>query len=230
MVNLMTASVQTAFQSLLKARSFARSFARRLVTLAGTCVIALGLSGTALAQVEAPDALIKRVSTETLEKIQKDPELAAGDVKKINALIDQSIMQHVNFQRMTSLAVGRAWRTATPDQQKQLQAEFRTLLVRSYATAFSAGKDRTVRMKPLRAAATDTDVTVTSELVPKRGEPTPVGYRLEKLADGWKVYDLNVLGVWLVDNYRNQFSQEINAKGVDGLIKSLSDKNKTFGG
>ena len=224
MVNLMTATVQTATQS----PRMATSFGRRLVLLAGACLFALGVSNNAMAQQEAPDALIKRVSTETLDKIQKDPELAAGDVKKINALIDQSIMQHVNFQRMTALAVGRAWRTASPEQQKQLQAEFRALLVRSYATAFSAAKDRTVRIKPLRAEATDTDVTVNSELVPKRGEPTAVGYRLEKLADGWKVYDLNVLGVWLVDNYRNQFSQEINAKGVDGLIKSLSDKNKSF--
>ncbi len=175
---------------------------------------------------EAPEALIKRVSTTALERIQKDPELAAGDVKKINVMIDQVIMPHVNFQRMTSLAVGRSWRTATPDQQKQLLTEFRALLVRSYANAFAAGKDRTIRVKPVRMEAADTEVTVNSELVPKRGEALAAGYRLEKAADGWKAYDVNILGVWLVDNYRNQFSQEIAAKGIDGLIKSLSDKNK----
>ena len=194
------------------------------------CLVTLGFSTGALAQQEAPELLIKRVSTEVLDKIQKDPDLAAGDIKKINALIDQSVAQHVNFQRMTALAVGRGWRSATPDQQKQLQTEFRTLLIRSYATAFSAAKDRTVKVKPMRSEAADTDVIVNSELVPKRGEAVAVGYRMEKSAEGWKVYDLNILGVWLVDNYRNQFTQEVNAKGIDGLIKSLTDKNKAFAG
>jgi phospholipid transport system substrate-binding protein len=175
---------------------------------------------------EAPDALIKRLSTEALERISKDPELAAGDIKKINAMIDQVVMPSVNFQRMTALAVGRSWRSATPEQQKQLMTEFRALLVRSYANAFALAKDRTVRLKPLRMEPADTEVTVYSELVPKRGEATPVGYRLEKTGDTWKAYDVNVLGVWLVDNYRNQFSQEINAKGIDGLIKALAEKNK----
>jgi phospholipid transport system substrate-binding protein len=188
---------------------------------------ALVTSTAALAQAqEAPEALIKRVSGEALERIQKDPELAAGDIKKINTMIDQVIMPHVNFQRMTALAVGRSWRSATPEQQKQLQAEFRSLLVRSYANAFASAKDRTIRMKPGRMEAADTEVTVNTELVPKRGDPVTVGYRLEKAADGWKAYDVNILGVWLVDNYRNQFTQEINAKGVDGLIKSLIEKNK----
>jgi phospholipid transport system substrate-binding protein len=188
---------------------------------------ALVTSTAALAQAqEAPEALIKRVSGEALERIQKDPELAAGDIKKINTMIDQVIMPHVNFQRMTALAVGRSWRSATPEQQKQLQAEFRSLLVRSYANAFASAKDRTIRMKPVRMEAADTEVTVNTELVPKRGDPVTVGYRLEKAADGWKAYDVNILGVWLVDNYRNQFTQEINAKGVDGLIKSLIEKNK----
>jgi phospholipid transport system substrate-binding protein len=182
---------------------------------------------SAMAQAqEGPEALIKRVSGEALDRIQKDPELAAGDIKKINTMIDQVIMPHVNFQRMTALAVGRSWRSATPEQQKQLQSEFRSLLVRSYANAFAAAKDRTIRVKPVRMEAADTEATVNTELVPKRGDPVTVGYRLEKAADGWKAYDVNILGVWLVDNYRNQFTQEINAKGVDGLIKSLVEKNK----
>lgn len=184
-------------------------------------------STSAVAQAqEGPEALIKRVSGEALDRIQKDPELAAGDIKKINVMIDQVIMPHVNFQRMTALAVGRSWRSATPEQQKQLQSEFRSLLVRSYANAFAAAKDRTIRVKPVRMEVADTEVTVNTELVPKRGDPVAVGYRLEKGADGWKAYDINILGVWLVDNYRNQFTQEINAKGVDGLIKSLAEKNK----
>jgi phospholipid transport system substrate-binding protein len=184
-------------------------------------------STSVLAQAqEGPEALIKRVSGEALDRIQKDPDLAAGDIKKINLMIDQVIMPHVNFQRMTALAVGRSWRSATPEQQKQLQTEFRSLLVRSYANAFAAAKDRTIRVKPVRMEAADTEATVNTELVPKRGDPVTVGYRLEKAADGWKAYDVNILGVWLVDNYRNQFTQEINAKGVDGLIKSLAEKNK----
>jgi phospholipid transport system substrate-binding protein len=194
-----------------------------LVAFTGTALV----STAALAQApEGPEALIKRVSSEALDRIQKDPELAAGDIKKINTMIDQVIMPHVNFQRMTALAVGRSWRSATPEQQKQLQSEFRSLLVRSYANAFAAAKDRTIRVKPVRMEATDTEATVNTELVPKRGDPVAVGYRLEKAADGWKAYDVNILGVWLVDNYRNQFTQEINAKGVDGLIKSLIEKNK----
>jgi phospholipid transport system substrate-binding protein len=190
------------------------------------CLVLLGGLTHAASAQEAPDALIKRVSTDALDRIAKDPELAAGDLKKINAMIDQVVMPHVNFARMTSLSVGRAWRSATPEQQKQLQNEFRTLLVRSYANAFALAKDRTIRMKPVRMEASDTEVTVNSELVPKRGEATAIGYRLEKTPDGWKAFDVNILGVWLVDNYRNQFSQEINAKGIDGLIKSLAEKNK----
>jgi phospholipid transport system substrate-binding protein len=201
------------------------------LTLSGASVAtftgAMFISSSAMAQAqEGPEALIKRVSGEALDRIQKDPELAAGDIKKINTMIDQVIMPHVNFQRMTALAVGRSWRSATPEQQKQLQSEFRSLLVRSYANAFAAAKDRTIRVKPVRMEAADTEATVNTELVPKRGDPVTVGYRLEKAADGWKAYDVNILGVWLVDNYRNQFTQEINAKGVDGLIKSLAEKNK----
>jgi phospholipid transport system substrate-binding protein len=207
-------------------RAAALGLAISSVSLA-TFTGAMLTSTSVLAQAqEGPEALIKRVSGEALDRIQKDPDLAAGDIKKINLMIDQVIMPHVNFQRMTALAVGRSWRSATPEQQKQLQTEFRSLLVRSYANAFAAAKDRTIRVKPVRMEAADTEATVNTELVPKRGDPVTVGYRLEKAADGWKAYDVNILGVWLVDNYRNQFTQEINAKGVDGLIKSLAEKNK----
>jgi phospholipid transport system substrate-binding protein len=201
-----------------------RLFATVLATIAATA--ALGFSAPSFAQ-EAPDALVKRISTEALELIAKDPDLAAGDMKKINVMIDKVVLPNVDFQRMTALSVGRAWRQATPEQQKNLMTEFRVLLLRSYSNAFAAAKDRTVKMRPVRMDG-DNEATVYSELVPKRGEATPVGYRMEKTPDGWKAYDINVLGVWLVDNYRNQFAEEIKAGGVDGLIKSLAAKNATF--
>jgi phospholipid transport system substrate-binding protein len=200
--------------------------ARRVVLSVLMAAGALTLVSPANAQ-EAPDVLVKRISTEALELISKDPELAAGDLKKINAMVDKVILPHVNFQRMTALSVGRGWRTATPEQQKSLMSEFRALLLRSYSNAFAAAKDRTVKMRPVRMDG-ETEATVFTELAPKRGEGTPVGYRMEKVADGWKAYDINVLGVWLVDNYRNQFNQEITAGGIDGLIKALTAKNAAF--
>ncbi len=199
----------------------------RLVLVAATVTASFMAVGSASAQ-EAPDALIKRVTTEAVERIGKDPELSSGNVKKINDLVETLVMPHVNFKKMTALAVGRSWRGATPEQQTQLMSEFRVLLVRTYANAFTYAKDRTVKVKPMRSEAADTEVVVNTELVGKRGEPTAIGYRMEKTPEGWKAYDVNVVGVWLVDNYRNQFGQEINAKGVDGLIKSLADKNKEF--
>jgi phospholipid transport system substrate-binding protein len=175
---------------------------------------------------EAPDALIKRVSKEVLDRLNKDPEIQAGNMKKLSDFVDIGIMPHVNFQKMTALTVGRNWRSASPEQQKQLMTEFRMVLLRTYSTAFASAKDKTVRIKPVRMAADDTDVVVNSEILAKRGDPIPVGYRLEKVAEGWKIYDVSVLGSSLVDTYRNQFAQEINAKGIDGLIKSLAEKNK----
>jgi phospholipid transport system substrate-binding protein len=200
--------------------------ARRLFVSTLLAIGTLAVSTPSFAQ-ETPDVLVKRISTEALEQIAKDPDLAAGDLKKINVMIDKVVLPHVNFQRMTALSVGRAWRSATTEQQKSLMVEFRALLTRSYSNAFAAAKDRTVKMRPVRMDG-DTEATVFSELMPKRGEGTPVGYRMEKTADGWKAYDINVLGVWLVDNYRNQFNQEITAGGVDGLIKSLAAKNATY--
>lgn len=193
-----------------------------------TILAALCLLPAAQAVAEAPDALIRRLSTDIIDRIKSDKDLQAGDFRRLSDLVDATVMPHVNFQRMTSLAVGRNWRSASPEQQKQLMTEFRALLLRTYSGALSSVKDQSVRMKPLRADPADTDVVVRSEVVQPRGEPIQLDYRLEKAGDGWKIYDVNVLGVWLVENYRNQFSQEIGAKGIDGLIKSLSDKNKAF--
>ncbi len=182
----------------------------------------------AFAADEAPDAMVKRLSADLLETIKNDKAIQAGDASKVMALVDEKILPNMNFQRMTASAVGRSWRQATPEQQKRLQDEFKTLLVRTYSGALARVKDQTIALKPLRAAPEDTEVIVRSE-VRGRGDPIQLDYRLEKAsapATGWKIYDLNVLGVWLVETYRGQFSEEINAKGIDGLINSLSERNK----
>ncbi len=191
----------------------------------GLCAAMVG-SAWAQAAAEAPDALIKRLSVDVLETIKTDKAIQAGDISKVIALVDSKIMPSVNFQRMTASAVGRSWRSATPEQQKRLQEEFKTLLVRTYSGALAEVRDQTIAMKPLRAAAGETDVVVRSE-IRGAGEPIALDYRLEKTDAGWKIYDLNVASIWLVETYRSQFGQEINASGVDGLIKKLSERNKS---
>ncbi|MGJ7612299.1 MULTISPECIES: MlaC/ttg2D family ABC transporter substrate-binding protein [unclassified Variovorax] len=180
---------------------------------------------------ETPDALVKRISTDVLDTIKSDKSIKSGDVNKIMLLVDSKIMPNVNFQRMTSSAVGPAWRTATPEQQKRLQDEFKTLLVRTYAGALDQVSDQAVTVRPFRGSPDDADVLVRTE-VKGRGDPVQLDYRLEKTPGqgaGWKVYNLNVLGVWLVDTYRTQFSQEINKSGIDGLIAALAARNKGNG-
>ena len=180
----------------------------------------------ARAAEEAPDALIKRVSNEVLDKIKSDKSIQAGDLNKIISLVDSQVMPNVNFTRMTASAVGRNWRQATPEQQKRLQDEFKILMVRTYSGALAQVKDQVINVKPLRAAPEDTEVIVRTEVL-RRGDPIQLDYRMEKSATGWRIYDLNVLGIWLVETYRTQFAQEINANGVDGLIASLSQRNKS---
>jgi len=184
--------------------------------------------GTASAALAAPDALVKTLSEDVLASIRKDPTLQSGDIARLNALVDEKILAHVNFEKMTRLAVGRGWRDASPEQRQALTREFRALLVRTYAGAVSTAKDYQVQMKPFRADANETDVTVRTQAVPARGDPIQLDYRLEKTGNGWKIYDVNVLGVWLVENYRNTFAGEINRGGIDGLIKSLVDRNKAL--
>ena len=163
-------------------------------------------------------------TADVLETIKKDPSLRNGDSSKINALVNEKVMPYVDFRRMTSAAVGPAWRQATPDQRQKLQDEFKALLIRTYSGALSQVGDQTITVKPLRMAAGDTDVLVRTQ-VNGRGEPVQLDFRLEKHAAGWKIYNLNVLGVWLVETYRNQFAQEINAHGIDGLIKTLASRS-----
>ena len=178
---------------------------------------------------EAPDALIKRVSAEVLDNIKSDKSVQGGDMAKVISLVDSKIMPNVNFTRMTASAVGRNWRQATPEQKKRLQDEFKILLIRTYSGALAQVQDQKVTIKPLRAEPADTEVVVRSEVL-GRGDPVQLDYRMEKTATGWKIYDLNVLGVWLVETYRTQFAQEINARGVDGLIASLEQRNKANAG
>lgn len=190
----------------------------------------LGVSATlAMAQAtKAPDALIKEVSTDVLDAVKADKSFKQGDVQKVAALVDAKVMPYVNFQRMTASAVGRYWRQATPEQQKRLQEEFKILLVRTYSGALAQVQDQTVEIKPMRGTAADKEVVVKTE-IRGRGDPVQLDYRLEQAGGGWKIYDVNVLGVWLVENYRNSFSQEIGASGIDGLIAKLADRNAKAG-
>ena len=204
---------------------------RRFVHRIALALVAVAGFGGALlpahAADEAPDALIKRLSDEVLGTIKSDKAIQAGDLGKVMALVDAKIMPNVNFQRMTASAVGPAWRQATPEQQKRLQDEFKTLLIRTYSGALAQVDDQTISVKPQRSSPADTEVVVRSE-IRGRGDPIQLEYRLEKtpgVGAGWKIFNLNVLGVWLVETYRSQFAQEINAKGVDGLIATLAARN-----
>jgi phospholipid transport system substrate-binding protein len=204
-----------------------RLFPRRFFPAWLLCT-AMVFGMSAGAAEEPADVFIKRVSADILDSIKADKSIHSGDTNKIVALVDQRVMPNVNFLRMTASAVGPAWRQATPEQQKRLQEEFKILLVRTYAGAVNQISDQTIVVKPLRAASDDKEVLVRTE-VRGKGDPIQLDYRVEKTADGasWKVYNMNVMGIWLVENYRSQFAQEINAKGVDGLIVSLAERNKS---
>ncbi|HIV70568.1 MAG TPA: ABC transporter substrate-binding protein [Candidatus Aquabacterium excrementipullorum] len=179
---------------------------------------------TAKAAVPA-DVFIKNLSGEVLASIRSDKSLQAGDTRKVVSLVDSKILPNVNFQRMTASAVGRNWRQATPEQQKRLQDEFKNLLIYTYAGAVGQIRDQAVDVKPLRARPEDTDVVVRTQ-VKGSGDPIQLDYRLEKSGDGWKIYDVNVMGAWLVQTYQSSFAQEVSASGVDGLIAKLAERNK----
>jgi phospholipid transport system substrate-binding protein len=197
----------------------------RLAAWIVAAVFAVGASNVQAQAIKPPEVLIKEVSSDVLDTVKADNTIRAGDVQKVIALVDSKVMPYVDFQRMTASAVGRYWRQATPEQQKRLQDEFKILLVRTYSGALAQVKDQTVQLKPMRSSPEDTEVVVRSE-VRGKGDPIQLDYRLEKTPSGWKIYDVNVLGVWLVENYRNSFAQEIGANGVDGLIAKLAERNK----
>jgi phospholipid transport system substrate-binding protein len=202
------------------------SMTRRTFGWLAAMLLAFAALG-AQAQAKAPEVLIKEVSTDVLDAVKADKTIRAGDIRKVIALVDQKVLPYVNFQRMTASAVGRYWRQATPEQQKRLQEEFKLLLVRTYSCALAqVSSEQTVELKPMRSTPTDNEVVVRTEIKGK-GDPIQLDYRLEKAGDGWKIYDVNVLGVWLVENYRNSFAQEIGANGIDGLIAKMAERNKS---
>lgn len=190
-----------------------------------TGALAMLACGPALAQ-EAPDALVKRVSQEVLDIIKADPKVQAGDQARIREVIESKLLQHFDFNRMTALAMGRNWAKATPEQQKRLADEFRSLLVRTYSGALVQYRNQTIDYKPLRADAAATDVTVKTEVVRPGQAPVPIDYSMSKGPNGWRAYDVIVGGVSLVTNYRDEFNEQIRSGGVDGLIASLAARNK----
>jgi len=192
----------------------------------GVFLAALGAGASAMAADESPDAMIKRLSEDVLSAIKGDKRIQQGDISRVITLVDTRIMPNVDFRRMSAATVGPAWRQATPEQQQRLQDEFKTLLVRTYAGALAQISDQTVNIKPQRGSPDDKEVVVRTE-IRGRGDPIQLDYRLEKGPEGWKIYNLNVLGVWLVETYRSQFGQEIGAKGVEGLIASLIERNRS---
>ncbi len=207
-----------------------RAFLHRTLALLTLLMAALAAPAV-YAEDEAPDALIKRLLSEVQDTIKNDKAMRAGDTAKVVALIDSRIMPSVNFQRMTAAAVGPAWHQASPDQQKRLQEEFKIVLVRAYAGALAQLNDQTVSVKPMKAASEDKEVLVHAD-IKGSGETLQLDYRLEKPVGpgaGWRIFNLKVMGVWLVETYRSQFAPEINNKGLDGLIGALSDRNKANG-
>jgi phospholipid transport system substrate-binding protein len=184
------------------------------------------LAATPARADDGPEALVKRVSEEVLTTIRSDPKIQAGDQASIRDLIEVKLVPHFDFMRMTALAMGRNWRNATPEQQKQLADGFRALLVRTYAGALNQYRSETIEYKPLRMNPADTEVTVRTQVTKTSGSPVQIDYSMEKMPDGWKAYDVIVAGVSLVTNYRDEFNAQIKNGGIDGLIKTLADRNK----
>jgi phospholipid transport system substrate-binding protein len=203
-----------------------KPIAQLIVTAAVAAFSTSVIAAPAAATNEAPDVLVKRVSTDVIDSVKADKDIQAGNSRKIMDLVNSKILPYVDSEKMTAQAAGRFWRQATPEQQKQLSEEFRTLLVYTYSGALSQIKNETVEFKPFRADPAETDVEVKSQVNLTRGEPITLNYRLSKGAQGWKIYDLNVLGAWLVETYKSTFASEISKGGIDGLIKKLHDRNQ----
>jgi phospholipid transport system substrate-binding protein len=184
-------------------------------------------SAAATAQTE-PEALIRKISQEVLDEVKADRSLLTGDINRLNNLVDRRVMPYVNFSKMTALSVGRNWRAATPAQQELLMKEFRLLLILTYADAVRQLTDLTIRILPVRSRPGDDQVVVRTQVLRPGQEPVQLDYRLEKTDTSWKIFDLNILGLWLIENYRTQFSQIVSANGIEGLIKELQNKNRSL--
>lgn len=187
------------------------------------------LAAPAWAMEMAPDTLVDNTAQEVLTIIRQDKDIRAGNTGKILGLVEAKVLPHFNFSRMTRLAMGKNWPKATPDQQQELVKEFRTLLVRTYSNALASYRDYQIKVEPARVKAEDTDATVKTEVMQDNGQqPVPIDYSMEKVSNSWKVYDVTVAGVSLVTNYRGSFNTQIRDGGVNGLLKTLQDKNRAL--
>jgi len=203
-----------------------KPIAQLIVTAAVAAFSTSVIAAPAAATNETPDVLVKRVSTDVIDSVKADKDIQAGNSRKIIDLVNSKILPYVDSDKMTSQAAGRFWRQATPEQQKQLSEEFRQLLIYTYSGALSQIKNETIEFKPFRADPADTEVEVKSQVNLTRGEPITLNYRLSKTPQGWKIFDLNVMGAWLVETYKSTFASEISKGGIDGLIKKLHDRNQ----
>ena len=198
---------------------------RRAAFVLVLAAVLCGAAPFARAQ-EAPDAIVKRVATDVIATIKADPAIQAGNEARIRDVLEAKLLPNFDFTRMTALAMGKNWRSATPEQQKRVTDEFRALLVRTYSSALNGYRNETIEYKPLRMNAADTEVTVRTLVQRASGAPIQIDYSMEKKADAWKCYDVIVGGVSLVTNYRDEFNDQVKNGGVDGLIKTLADRNR----
>lgn len=196
-----------------------------LVALLSSFFLAAGGASAQVVDQSTPDGLIKTVVSDVMASVKSDPEIQKGNIPRIVDLVEKKIVPYTDMRRTTEMAMGPNWKKATPEQQAQLVSEFKNLLIRTYSGALSQLRDQTIQFKPLRAAPDDKEVVVKTVVI-GRGDPVPLDYRLEKTANGWRVYDMNIMGVWLVEAYRNQFANQIGQNGVEGLVKFLQDRNK----
>lgn len=196
-----------------------------LAALLSSLFLAVGGVSAQVVDQSTPDGLIKTVVSDVMASVKSDPEIQKGNIPRIVDLVEKKIVPYTDMRRTTEMAMGPNWKKATPEQQTQLVSEFKNLLIRTYSGALSQLRDQTIQFKPLRAAPDDKEVVVKTVVI-GRGDPVPLDYRLEKTANGWRVYDMNIMGVWLVEAYRNQFANQIGQNGVEGLVKFLQDRNK----
>lgn len=201
------------------------SFKKYTALLLSVCFLMIGNLSAQTVDQSTPDGLIKGVVSDVMASVKSDPEIQKGNIPRIVDLVEKKIVPYTDMRRTTEMAMGPNWKKATPEQQAQLVNEFKNLLIRTYSGALSQLRDQTIQFKPLRAAPDDKEVIVKTVVI-GRGDPVPLDYRLEKTANGWKVYDMNIMGVWLVEAYRNQFANQISQNGIEGLVKFLQDRNK----
>jgi len=213
-------------RTVLRSVAFAVAVASASPAVLAQAAMAASADVVTMAGAQTADLFVKSITADLINTVRGDKAIQSGDLRKAIAVIEAKVLPYVNFQRMTASAVGRNWRQATPDQQKRLQDEFRTLLTYTYAGAVAQIKDQVVEFKPVRSRPEDTEVIVRSLVRGKGGDPVQIDYRVEKAGEGWKIYDVNVLGAWLVETYRSSFAQEVSASGVDGLIGKLAERNK----